>query len=646
MKNIQRILILNRAEIAFRIVKTIKRLGLHSIVFYSDADPESLGTLHADESHRLGPAALSGSYLNQDRILELAKQVGVQAVHPGYGLLSENSDFARRVIGAGMVWIGPTPECMDKLSGKAEAKAIAKLAGVPTLPGYAGAQDTKSLLEAAKRLGFPLLIKAVAGGGGRGIRLVEHEKDFLNSCELAKAEALSAFGNGELLLEKYLPQAHHIEVQVFGDSFGNVVHLGERDCSAQRRRQKLIEESPSPALNEKLREQITASAVQLTKSAGYSNAGTVEFLLSPTGEFYFLEVNTRLQVEHPVTEMCTGLDLVEWQLRVAAGEKLPLTQNQIRFGGHSIEARLYAEDSYDSFKPQTGRIEAFTFPENLRVDHFLTSRTEITPYYDAMLAKLIVHAESRELARQNLISALESSLISGLITNDDYLLKILRSDFFIDGQTYTSTLDLQTDLVKPELTESEIEKFAGVAALGLYLRSSRHFAEGAWGRPSIFFLQAKSKFKCIVQIEGRIARVQTPNAKFEFKNAELLGPRMTFSFEDQHHSAIFHSWEDGHIEVQIAGRSFVWTDLTTASSQANAASNPNHILAKMAGTVTRVMVNPGDSVAKGQVMIIVEAMKMQIEMVAPREGRVESVLVSSGAQVKNQQLLIQFEPNP
>lgn len=645
MKDLQRVLIANRAEIAWRIIRTVQRLGLTSIVVYSDADRETLAVQSADEAHRLGTATLSDSYLNQEKILKLARQTKADAIHPGYGLLSENAEFARRVIDAGIKWIGPHPECMLQLSEKDRAKKLAQSLNIPTVPGYQGAQDDEALTSGAQKLGFPLLIKAVGGGGGRGIRLVHSFSEFLEQCKLARTEALNSFGNGDVLLEKYIPQAHHIEVQIFADQHGSVVHLGERDCSVQRRRQKLIEESPSSALTPKLREQITAAAINIARSSNYSNAGTVEFLLDPQGQFYFLEVNTRLQVEHPVTEEVTGLDLVEWQLRIAAGEKLPLAQSDINFSGHSIEARLYAEDPYDEFRPHTGRVEMFTFPNGLRTDHFLTYRTEITPFYDAMLAKVIVKGSNREHARKQLLAALDLSLISGLKTNREYLRQILREDFFAKGHTYTSTLD-QQKIQKRNVTERDTDRLAAYAALGLFLISSKG-NRPAWSnsqnRRALFFLRHNQKIKISLEHQEDHLLISTPLAQYRITQPTLHSTHLQFIHERETQTALFHQWGDGEIEIQSQGQSERFINLLRARSTQAAALDPNLITAPMAGVVSQILVQPHDNVQQGQVLALIEAMKMQMEMRSPRAGQVESVSVSAGSQVKNRQLLIKLK---
>ena len=406
-----KILIANRGEIACRVMRTARDLGYRTVAVYSDADADALHVREADEAVRIGPPPVSESYLDARAIIEAAKRVGADAVHPGYGFLSENDGFASACQDAGLVFIGPTPDAIRAMGNKAAAKRLMIEAGVPCVPGYQGADQSDATLAAeAQRIGCPIMVKAAAGGGGRGMRLVTRLEDFADAVSTARSEAQNAFGSGELILEKAVVDARHVEVQVFGDAHGHVIHLGERDCSAQRRHQKVIEEAPSPAVSPALREKMGAAAVAAAKAISYRGAGTVEFLLGADGEFYFLEMNTRLQVEHPVTEEITGLDLVEWQLRVAAGEPLPLKQEDVRLDGHAIEVRLYAESPEKNFLPQSGTVFEWRPAEGkgVRVDHGIRSGQEISPFYDPMIAKVIAHGRTREEARRRLVRALRS----------------------------------------------------------------------------------------------------------------------------------------------------------------------------------------------------------------------------------------------
>jgi len=436
-----KILVANRGEIAWRVMRTAKAMGYRTVAVYSDADKDAPHVAFADEAVRIGPPPVGESYLSIERILEAAKASGADALHPGYGFLSENEAFAAACGKAGLTFIGPPPAAIAAMGNKAAAKRRMIEAGVPCVPGYQGAdQNDDHLATAARKIGLPVMVKAAAGGGGRGMRLVERDGDLLEAIRTARAEAESAFGSGELILEKAVVDARHVEIQVFADNHGNVIHLGERDCSVQRRHQKVIEEAPSPAVDAGLRSRMGAAAVAAAEAIGYRGAGTVEFLLGGDGAFYFLEMNTRLQVEHPVTEAITGLDLVDWQLRVARGERLPLTQEQVTLAGHAIEVRLYAEDPAANFTPQTGQIDVWSPAEEtgLRIDHGILTGAQITPFYDPLLAKVIAYGEDREESRRRLIRGLVNSSALGIATNKEFLIQILEEQEFIDGEATTA----------------------------------------------------------------------------------------------------------------------------------------------------------------------------------------------------------------
>src|SRR5436190_14612238 len=434
-----RVLIANRGEIALRIMRTARRLGYGVVAVYSDADRDALHVREADSAVRIGEALPAQSYLRIDAIIAAAKASGAGAVHPGYGFLAENEDFALACRDAGLVFIGPSPEAIRLMGNKAGAKDIMREAGVPCVPGYQGADQSDAVMLAeAKKIGFPVMIKAVAGGGGRGMRLVTDAAAFPNALRSARSEAQGAFGDPTMILESAIVDPRHIEIQVFGDRYRNAVHLGERDCSVQRRHQKLIEEAPSPAVSPKLRAQMGAVAVSAVKSIGYEGAGTLEFLLDSSGEFYFMEMNTRLQVEHPVTEAITGLDLVELQLRVASGEPLGLVQEDIKFSGHAIEVRLCSEDAGHDFMPQSGTMALWQMPDGVRVEDALQSGSEIPPFYDSMIAKIICQGATRDEARGKLICALEQTTAFGVITNQSFLISCLRHPAFAAGKATTA----------------------------------------------------------------------------------------------------------------------------------------------------------------------------------------------------------------
>src|SRR3954466_15231502 len=463
-----KILIANRGEIALRIMRTARRLGYGVVAVYSDADRDALHVREADQAVRIGEALPAQSYLRIDAIIAAAKASGASAIHPGYGFLAENAEFAQACRDAGLVFIGPSPQAIRAMGNKAAAKEIMQKAGAPIVPGYQGADQSDAVMVAeANKIGFPVMIKAVAGGGGRGMRLVADAAAFPDALRSARSEAQGAFGDGSVILERAIVDPRHIEIQVFGDRHGNAIHLGERDCSVQRRHQKLIEEAPSPAVTPELRARMGAVAVAAVKSIGYEGAGTLEFLLDQTGAFYFMEMNTRLQVEHPVTEAITGLDLVELQLRIAAGEPLGLRQEDVKFSGHAIEVRLCSEDAGHDFMPQSGRMAFWQMPDGIRVEHALQSGSEIPPFYDSMIAKVIGHGATREEARGRLIVGLEQLTAFGVTTNQGFLISCLRHPGFAAGEATTAFIGKYRDeLLAPRADDSTD---AGLAALLLYV---------------------------------------------------------------------------------------------------------------------------------------------------------------------------------
>src|SRR3954470_20511309 len=434
---LKKVLIANRGEIALRVIRACRELGLETVAVYSEADRESLHVRFADDDVCIGPAPARDSYLNIPRIIAAAEITGADAIHPGYGFLAENAEFAEICAASKITFIGPTAEQIRTMGDKAQARKTMTAVGVPIIPGTPGpVEDSDEALTFATQIGFPVIIKAAAGGGGKGMRVAKDPDDFGRSFQLARSEALSAFGNGDVYVEKYLTHPRHIEFQILGDKHGNVLHLGERDCSVQRRHQKLIEESPSPAVDDALRETMGTAAVALAKAVNYVGAGTVEFLLDTEKNFYFMEMNTRLQVEHPVTEAITGLDLVEWELRVAMGERFTRQQSDIRFRGHAIEARLCAEDPAENFLPQAGRIALWRPADGVRTDHALESGSEVSPFYDSMIAKVIAHGATRDEARERLANALDKTVALGVPTNKAFLAAVLRDkEFATQGAT-------------------------------------------------------------------------------------------------------------------------------------------------------------------------------------------------------------------
>jgi len=448
----KKMLIANRGEIAIRILRACRELGIKTVAVYSDADKNALHVQHADEAIHIGDSSPKESYLNADVLIRAALDSKADAIHPGYGFLSENASFAGKVASAKLTFIGPSADSIRAMGDKAESKMAMKQAGVPTVPGFEGLESEADFKNAAKEIGYPVLVKAAAGGGGKGMRVVNNESDLTESIDGARREALNAFGDERLLIEKYLPAAHHIEFQVFGDQHGHLVHLFERECSVQRRHQKIIEETPSPLLTPELRAQMGAAAVKAARAVNYYNAGTVEFIFDPLlSTYYFLEMNTRLQVEHPITELTTGLDLVHWQIRIAAGEHFPYSQEQLTQRGHAIECRVYAEDPANGFLPSTGKLLQYIEPRGpgIRVDSGFSADDEVTHFYDPLLAKLIVHAEDRETAIQRMQAALREFIVHGVITNIDFLQDVLSHPDFANGQVTTRWVETKFNWAPP-----------------------------------------------------------------------------------------------------------------------------------------------------------------------------------------------------
>jgi len=634
-----KILIANRGEIALRIMRTARRLGHGVVAVYSDADRDALHVRAADQAVRIGEALPAQSYLKTDAIIAAAKASGADAVHPGYGFLAENADFAQACKDAGLVFIGPSPAAIKAMGNKAGAKAIMRNAGVPCVPGYQGDDQGDAVMSAeANRIGFPVMIKAVAGGGGRGMRLVCDAAAFADALRGARSEAKAAFGDGTVILERAIVDPRHIEIQVFGDAFGNAIHLGERDCSVQRRHQKLIEEAPSPAVAPDLREKMGAVAVAAVQAIGYEGAGTLEFLLDPNGNFYFMEMNTRLQVEHPVTEAITGLDLVELQLRVAAGEPLPLAQEDVRFTGHAMEVRLCAEDARHDFMPQSGRMVRWQMPETIRVEHALQSGFEISPFYDSMIAKLIGFGATREEARRRLISGLEQATAFGVTTNQAFLIACLRHPAFVKGEATTAFVGKYRD----ELLEPHKPSFsqAALAALLLYV-TNPHAPPWRPGRS----LAASFPVPFRIEIDHAIGDLDIVR---ERSGAYLVGTERQqhrFEIDEVGDTTIwFHSGgvmdnaryfrEGDRLHVQQRGLTLAVRDLTLAAPETAAAGGGDgKVRATMNGRVVAILVKPGERVAAGQAVMTLEAMKMEHVHVADVAGIVSAVNVAEGEQV-------------
>ena len=643
-----KILIANRGEIALRVMRSARRLGLGVVAVYSDADQDSLHVRQADQAVRIGEALPAQSYLNIGAIIAAAKASGADAVHPGYGFLAENEDFAQACKDAGLVFIGPSPQAIEAMGNKAGAKEIMQKAGVPCVPGYQGAdQSDEVMIAEAKKIGFPVMIKAVAGGGGRGMRLVTEVAAFPDALRSARSEAKAAFGDPTVILERAIQNPRHIEIQVFGDTHGNAIHLGERDCSVQRRHQKVIEEAPSPAVSSELRAKMGEVAVAAVKALRYEGAGTLEFLLDASGEFYFMEMNTRLQVEHPVTEAITGLDLVELQLRIARGEPVPLRQQDIKFNGHAIEVRLCSEDAAQDFMPQSGRMVRWQVPEGIRVEHALESGTEIPPFYDSMIAKVISHGATREEARGKLIYGLEQMVAFGVTTNQAFLMSCLRHPGFAKGEATTAFIGAH----RSELLAPPKDSASDVALAGLLLYVTNPHAPVWRGGRS---LAATFPLPKRVEAGGRTHELEVTRERdgvyviavdgqqFRSDVAELGPEIIRFRHDGVMDNAKF--LRDGdRLYLQHRGLPLIVTDLTLAAPKAAAVGGDGKVRAAMNGRVVALLVKPGDRVITGQPVMTLEAMKMEHVHKAGVDGTVSSIDVVEGEQVTTGKIAVEIE---
>jgi 3-methylcrotonyl-CoA carboxylase alpha subunit len=642
------VLIANRGEIACRIIRTARRIGLRTIAVYSDADARALHVRMADEAHAIGPAPAAQSYLAIDKLIAAAKASRADCIHPGYGFLSENADFAEACRAAGIAFVGPPPEAIRAMGLKDRAKILMEQAGVPVVPGYHGdRQEPKFLKQKAYEIGYPVLIKAVAGGGGKGMRRVERHADFDTALKGAQREAKAAFGEARVLIEKYVSAPRHIELQVFADSHGNIIHLNERDCSLQRRHQKVIEEAPAPGMGASLRATMGAAAVAAAKAAGYVGAGTVEFIadgaggLKETG-FWFMEMNTRLQVEHPVTEAVTGLDLVAWQFRVAAGERLPLTQGEVPLDGHAVEARLYAEDPEHGFLPSTGQLVALQFPdgEGLRIDSGVEAGDAVTPFYDPMIAKVIAHAATRDEALDRLADALDRTLVAGPRSNAGFLAALARAPGFRSGDFDTGFIEAHLG----ELGATPRGLDGGAAASGAAALLAREVARLApadgetlspWDATDAFQLSSDRELALPVLADGEGVVAQVSYGPG--------GPLVTVDSEGPAPDAVTVEAGDT-VYVLRKGRQTKVTLRDLAFDEAGDAGAGGLVRAPMHGKVLGILVEQGDHVARGQRVAIIEAMKMEHTLVAPIDGVVAEIAVAKDAQIAEGAKVLVIEP--
>jgi len=625
---IQFLLIANRGEIACRIIRTARRLGIRTVAVYSDADAKALHVREADEAVHIGSSPARESYLVGEKIIAAARATGAEAIHPGYGFLSENADFAQAVIDSGLIWVGPKPASIRAMGLKDAAKKLMDEAGVPTTPGYLGQDQSPERLQAeADAIGYPVLIKAVAGGGGKGIRRVNASEEFADMLLSCKREAASSFGDDRVLIEKYILRPRHIEVQVFGDSFGEVVHLFERDCSLQRRHQKVIEEAPAPGMDEATRAAVCGAAVKAAQAVDYVGAGTIEFIADASeglraDRIWFMEMNTRLQVEHPVTEEITGQDLVEWQLRVASGEPLPLRQDQLGIKGWAMEARLYAEDPAHEFLPSTGRLDHFDLGRGVRIDTGVAEGDRISPYYDPMIAKLIASGTSRDEAIDRLLDTLDQVEVWPVKTNAAFLARAAADPDFRAGQVDTAFIPSKIDSLVPDTAPSgDIWNMAAAAMLASDFGTESHVGD-PWRALQGFRANAAPDRSVALRHGGETRLVEcgwdAPVAGVATAHGETM---LVFS----------------------EGQAFAFTLPGAGGGAGGGAASDGTMLSPMPGRVISVEVRQGDAVAKGRKLLTLEAMKMEHSLVAPFDGIVAEINASEGAQVTEGTLLVRVE---
>ena len=662
----EKILIANRGEIACRVIRTARKLGIRTVAVYSSADADAQHVRQADEAWPIGGPTPAESYLRGDAILEVALKSGAQAIHPGYGFLSENADFADAVAGAGLAFIGPSGASMRKMGSKAGAKELMAAAGVPVVPGYTGEDQSPALLQGeADRIGYPLMIKAAHGGGGKGMRIVRNAGEFIAQLESCQREAKNAFGRDRVLLERYVESPRHIEIQVFGDTHGHAIHLNERECSAQRRYQKVFEESPSPFLTPELRAAMGAAAVQAARAIDYVNAGTVEFIVAPDGGFYFMEINTRLQVEHPVTELTTGLDLVEWQLRVACGEALPLGQADVPQRGHAIEVRLYAEDPDAGFLPGSGKLETLRLPAldtHTRIDSGVVEGDTVTIFYDPMIAKLIVWDEDRPRALARLRDALAQCDLVGPKSNIEFLERLARHPAIVEGRIDTGYLDRHLDeFLAPAQADPTLLLAAACATLLAQESDARDAAAtsgdptspwaiadgwrlGHAGRRTLAFLHRDERVELVAHGAAGEYRIEHAGQSHVVEGARLAEGTSSLRLDGQ--SRRFRILQGpGRIVVHDGAQRWVGEPVSMYQPAAGGdAQGGGRINAPMPGRVVLVKAKPGDTVEQGQELLIMEAMKMELAIKAPRAGVVAEIRAQAGEFVDADRVLATLEP--
>ncbi|AKX50485.1 acetyl/propionyl/methylcrotonyl-CoA carboxylase subunit alpha [Thiopseudomonas alkaliphila] len=646
-RHIDTLLIANRGEIACRIMKTANAQGLKTVAVHSEIDRDARHARMADIRYNLGGAKPADSYLLIDKIIEAAKATGAQAIHPGYGFLAENSDFAQAIEDAGLIFLGPPASAIIAMGSKSAAKSLMEEAGVPLVPGFHGdEQDYETFRAASERIGYPVLLKATAGGGGKGMKVVEKESELKEALESAQREAKSAFGDPKMLVEKYVLKPRHVEIQIFADMHGNCVYLNERDCSIQRRHQKVVEEAPAPGLTPELRQAMGEAAVKAAQAIGYVGAGTVEFLLDARGEFFFMEMNTRLQVEHPITELITGQDLVAWQIRIARGEALPLTQAQIPLNGHAIEVRLYAEDPDNDFLPATGTLNLYREPaagEGRRVDSGIEEGDSISPFYDPMIGKLIAWGENREEARQRLLSMLAETRISGVRTNLAFLSRILAHPAFAAAELDTDFIPRhEQDLfVTPSELPNEFWQLAGKAwALTQADRVRHDDPTSPWATASGWRSAQPQRYVLNLQTGEQQQKVVVTDA--ELANASITGDQLVL--EQAGIRQRFPALRVNHtLYLEWRGELHAITEVDFIAQAAAGSQQQGGLTAPMNGSIVRVLVEPGQAVEEGATLVVLEAMKMEHSIRAPHAGTVQNIFCAEGDMVTDGMVLVELD---
>lgn len=667
MKLFKKILVANRGEIAVRIMKTAKKLNIATVAIYSEVDKDSLHVSFADEAHCIGELELSDTYLNISKIIDIAKRTGCDAVHPGYGFMAENSSFVSACVNAGIVFIGPNTNSMKVMGNKIEAREFVKKLNIPMTEGVTG--DLKTLLKASKNIAFPLLVKAAAGGGGKGMRIVYSDKELAEAIESTSREAKSYFGDETVYIEKFIEDPRHIEVQIIGDNFGNVIHLFERECSIQRRYQKIIEESPSPTLTQEVRLQMGEAAVKIGKAIGYNNAGTIEFLVDKQLNFYFLEMNTRIQVEHPVTELVTNVDIVEEQFYVAANNPLRIKQEDVKQNGHAIESRIYAEDPSNNFLPSPGKMFMFHEPklDGIRIDTGITKNTEIKSFFDPMICKLIVWEKDRKEATKKMLQVLENFIIHGIKTNINYLSALLQNEAFVQNKISTKFCDQYTGKINEGILKEKesIPTNIPLLAFTLYALNDKtaqerhHHADehnvwniiGYWrDYMSIKIFHAeKEHYVFINSMKKNRYELEIDNQNYSLELTENKDGKLTFLMSGRSYVTYISEDEKGNAFLSYMGHVFniVRKDVLSKDNSVfrmeDYMEDTNSITSPMPGKVIKINVSEGDDVKKGDVIIIIEAMKMENHIVSPKDCKIQKINVEAGDRVESSTNLIALE---